>query len=80
MPSTNRSARIDVAVGPVVAPNFLRGMGAVLLDDDDAQGRTFVDGLEHIGRLQRMTMRGLMAINRDAVGNRNAGGGEHEFG
>ena len=39
LPATYRSAQKLVAVGPILAPDLLRRMRAVLLDDDDAERR-----------------------------------------
>src|ERR1700722_3728438 len=52
-----------VAVGPVLAADFLRRMRAVSLDDDDAEGGPFGYGLEHIRRRQDMTQRRVPAID-----------------
>src|SRR5580704_15808734 len=46
-----------VAVGPILAADFLRWMRAVPLDDYDAQRGAFRDGLEHVGRRQDVAPR-----------------------
>ena len=56
-----------VAIGPVFAADLLGRMRAVLLDDHDAERRALVDRLEHIGRLQRVAERRLVAVDDAAL-------------
>ena len=56
-----------IAIRPVLAPDFLRGMGPILFHDYDAEGRAFADGFQDIGRGQHVTARRLVAADREAV-------------
>src|SRR5271165_7125263 len=69
-----------IAVRPVFPADLLRRMRAILLDDDNAEGRSLVDRFQHVRRLEDMAARGLMAIDRDALRDRHAGGLKDGFG
>ena len=69
-----------VAVGPILAADFLRWMRAVPLDYYDAEGGAFRDGLEHIGRRQDVTPRRISPIDCDAMGDRDPGRAQHRLG